>query len=100
LQIYDLKTHTLLDSIVIPNVIGYPNQMVRWGSHGIAFITENGDSQGNNAPGLTYILNAPEISGTIPVAQQQSLVGAPPVHLTWQPRKQGKYSATNDRNTP
>jgi hypothetical protein len=93
LQIYDLKTKALLASIVIPNVIGYPNQMVRWGNSGIAFTTENGDYQGNNAPGLTYILSAPEISGPIPVAQQQSLVGAPLVHLTWQPRNQGKRSA-------
>jgi hypothetical protein len=100
LQIYDLETQVLLDSIVIPNVIGYPNQMVRWGSSGIAFTTENGDYQGNNAPGLTYILNAPEISGTIPAAKQQSLAGATSVHLTWHPRKQGKRSAANDPNMP
>jgi hypothetical protein len=31
LQIYDLRTRALLDSIVIPNVIGYPNQTVRLG---------------------------------------------------------------------
>jgi hypothetical protein len=100
LQIYNLKTRALLDSIVIPNVIGYPNQMVRWGNSGIAFTTENGDYLGNNAPGLTYILSAPEISGPIP-AQQQSLEGAAPVRLTWQPRKRGERTGgqVNDRNT-
>ena len=64
LQIFDLKTYALLDSIVVPNVIGYPIQMTRWGASGIAFTTENGGYQGNNAPGLTYILSGTRISRT------------------------------------
>jgi hypothetical protein len=64
LQIFDLKTYALLDSIVIPNVIGYPIQMARWGASGIAFTTENGGYDGSNAPGLTYLLSGTRISRT------------------------------------
>ena len=49
---------------MIPNVIGYPIQMTRWGASGIAFTTENGGYQGNNAPGITYILSGTRISRT------------------------------------
>jgi hypothetical protein len=72
LQIYNLTTYALVNSIVIPNVIGYPNQMIRWGASGIAFTTENGDYEGNNAPGMTYILSGPEISTTTPSVQRKS----------------------------
>ena len=43
LQIYDLSAYALINSIVIPNVIGYPVQLVRWGAQGIAFVTTNGE---------------------------------------------------------
>ena len=91
LQIYNLKTRSLLDSIVIPNVTGYPNQMISLGKLWNCLTTENGDYLGNNAPGLTYILSAPEISGPIS-AQQESLEGEAPVRLTWQPRKRGEHA--------
>lgn len=92
LQIYDLHSYALLDSIVIPNVIGYPNQMIRWGASGIAFITESGDAEGNNAPGLTYILSGSEISSPTPSVRQKSM-GAERVRLTWKPRKRMQGSA-------
>ena len=93
LQIYDLHSYALLDSIVIPNVIGHPNQMIRWGDSGIAFTTENGDYEGNNAPGLTYILRGSEIS-TPSAAVRQKSVGAEHVRLTWKPRKPMRSTAT------
>jgi hypothetical protein len=83
LQIYDLTTYTLINSIVIPNVIGYPSQLVRWGAQGIAFITDNGDNMGADAPGLTYILSGPEIVSTTPAIQRAP---AQRVHFTWESR--------------
>jgi hypothetical protein len=64
LQVFDLTHFTLLNSIVIPNVIGLPSQMVRWGTSGIAFTTEGGDSQTADAPGMTYIISGPLITSS------------------------------------
>lgn len=97
LQIYDLKTQVLLDSIVIPSVIGYPNQMIRWGSSGIAFLTENGDYEGNNAPGLLYILNAPQISGAAPATSPQWLAVTPHVRQTWPSRAKARHPGVRRR---
>jgi hypothetical protein len=67
--------------------------MIRWGASGIAFTTENGDYEGNNAPGLTYILRGSEIS-TPSAAVRQKSVGAEHVRLTWKPRKPMRSTAT------
>ena len=91
LQIYDLNTHALINSIVIPNVIGYPRQLVRWGTQGIAFITDNGDNMGTDAPGLTYILSGPEIASTTPAIQKTP---AQRVHFTWQARMHKRRAAS------
>jgi hypothetical protein len=80
LQIYNLNTYALINSIVIPNVIGYPVQLIRWGAQGIAFVTNNGDNMGTDAPGLTYILSGPEIASTTPALQKTP---AQRVHFTW-----------------
>ena len=37
LDIYDLTRQTFLKTITIPGVLGYPTQLVRWGTQGIAF---------------------------------------------------------------
>ncbi len=81
LQIFDLTHFTLLNSIVIPNVIGLPSQMVRWGASGIAFTTEGDNSQNANTPGLTYIISGP----TIIAAATRQPVNSPHVQLTWNP---------------
>jgi IPT/TIG domain len=90
LQIFNLKTYALLGSIVIPNIIGFPNQMVRWGAAGIAFTTENGDYAGNSAPGLTYLLSGPAIAS--PAAQEKP-AGAEHVQFTWKSQLQKRRSA-------
>ena len=84
LQIYDLKTFTLLDSIKIPSVIGFPEQMVRWGTDGIAFTTGGGFDIDTFLPGMTYIVSGVRITGaggTNPSISQQ----ADHVQMTWQP---------------
>jgi hypothetical protein len=94
LQIFDLKTYALLDSIVVPNVIGYPIQMVRWGAAGIAFTPENGDATGDNAPGLTYLLSGPEIS-RVSAAAQRTSTDVERVQFTWKSRRQKRKSSSS-----
>jgi hypothetical protein len=80
LQIFDLRTYALLKSIVLGSIVGFPNQMIRWGSSGIAFITENGGYLGQSAPGMTYILSgdALAVTGSQPVAASEEHV-----QFTW-----------------
>jgi trimeric autotransporter adhesin len=60
LDIFDLGQQTYLNSITIPNVLGSPTQLVRWGTQGIAFLT---DTYGGAGPGMLYILQGSDISG-------------------------------------
>lgn len=98
LQIYNLANQTLLDSIEIPGVIGYPTQMVRWGSNGIAFTTLGANVPIEDVPGMTYALSGPRINGVGVTA----LPGAATEHvrLSWNPnlhRTQSKErSATHN----
>jgi hypothetical protein len=92
LQIYDLKTYALLNSIVIPNIIGFPIQMVRWGSSGIAFTTIYKSPTGANAPGLTYLLSGPALSPANSAVKPTPL-NAERVQFTWQPRLHRRRSA-------
>ena len=92
LQIFNLKTYALLDTIVIPNVIGLPIQMIRWGASGLAFTTENGDYEGDNAPGLTYLLSGPEIASGNP-AMRRPPAGTEHVRFTWKPRLRKRLSS-------
>ena len=52
---FDLRTNALLGSIAIPNVTGKPVKLIRWGSNGLAFLTQewNGPQQGDGV----YILS-------------------------------------------
>jgi hypothetical protein len=92
LQIFNLKTYALLDSIVIPNVIGLPIQMILWGTSGLAFTTENGDYEGDNAPGLTYLLSGPEIASGNPAVRRPP-AGTEHVRSTWKPRLRKRLSS-------
>lgn len=62
LDIFNLNTQALLNSIVIPDVLGYPTQMARWGANGLVFVTK---SQSGTTPslGVLYILQGSSISG-------------------------------------
>lgn len=63
LNIYDLNTLGLLNSIVIPDVLGYPTRMTRWGSNGLAFVT-NSQVYTAGSAGVLYILQGSGISGS------------------------------------
>ena len=60
LDIFDLRRQTHLNSITIPGVLGYPTQLVRWGTEGIAFLTDSG---GGTGLGMLYLLQGSDISG-------------------------------------
>jgi len=83
LQIFDLTKYTLLDSVVIPNVIGTPMQMVRWGTSGIAFTTGSNDFY--KPHGMTYILSGTAISGAGPAVMTTPGANAQRVRMTWEP---------------
>ncbi|KAA6456881.1 hypothetical protein DYQ86_23805 [Acidobacteria bacterium AB60] len=42
LQAFDQKNFTLVNSTIIPNVLGTPVALIRWGSNGLAFTTRGG----------------------------------------------------------
>lgn len=62
LNIYDLNTQALLKTIAIPDVLGAPWRMVRWGTNGLVFVTSNWPSDGTTV-GALYILQGNDISG-------------------------------------
>ena len=60
LDIFDLNTQALLNSIVIPDVLGTPMRMTRWGANGIAFVTI-GQPTTTSSPGVLYVLQGSSI---------------------------------------
>lgn len=62
LDIFDLNTQALLNSIVIPDVLGYPTRMARWGTNGLVFVTMS-QSYTTGSAGVLYILQGSGISG-------------------------------------
>jgi hypothetical protein len=63
LNIFDLNTQALLNSIVIPDVLGIPTRMARWGANGLVFVTASSFAT-VSSPGGLYILHGSSISGT------------------------------------
>jgi hypothetical protein len=61
LDIFDLNSQTLLNSIVIPSVLGYPTRMARWGTNGLVFVTNIQPT--TTGPAVLYILQGSSISG-------------------------------------
>ncbi|HEY4357359.1 MAG TPA: IPT/TIG domain-containing protein [Acidobacteriaceae bacterium] len=59
LDIFDLQRQTLLNSISLPGIVGNPYQFVRWGTQGLAILT---DSQSGGG-GMLYVLQGSDISG-------------------------------------
>jgi len=71
LEAFDLRTDALLGSIAIPNVVGTPVKLIRWGSNGLAFLTSgtNGPQEGNGV----YLISGDFV--TTPSAQIRSMAG-------------------------
>jgi hypothetical protein len=71
LEVFDLRTDALLGSIAIPNVVGTPVKLIRWGSDGLAFLTSgaNGPQQGDGV----YLISGDFV--TTPSAQIRFMAG-------------------------
>jgi hypothetical protein len=71
IEAFDLRTYALLGSIAIPNVAGTPVRFIRWGTNGLAFLTNGtSSSQGDGV----YIVSGAFV--TTPSMQVQT-----PIHL-------------------
>ncbi len=55
LDTFDLRRQTLLKSVPLPAISGYPTQLLRWGTQGLALLTDS--------PGTLYLLQGSDISG-------------------------------------
>ena len=49
LEAFDLTQLTLLGSIAVPNVVGTPVKLIRWGTNGLAFLTKTIDTTSGTA---------------------------------------------------
>ena len=61
LNVYDLTTEALVNSVTFPGVLGVATQMARWGSDGLAFVTTI--SPINYSSGVLYMVQGSAISG-------------------------------------
>ncbi len=76
LQIYALTTQTLIKTIPLGVVTGSPSQIVRWGTQGIAILTDGYGS----GPGMLYILQGSDISGL--ATPPPGAITLSPAHVT------------------
>ncbi|HKS29654.1 MAG TPA: Calx-beta domain-containing protein [Pyrinomonadaceae bacterium] len=66
LRAYDMNTFLQVGSVMIPNVVGTPSSLVRWGKNGLAF--RSGDSTNNQlTSGQITIVQTSLIPSTEPV---------------------------------
>ncbi|MGD0890184.1 MAG: hypothetical protein ABR923_01530 [Terracidiphilus sp.] len=86
-QVFDQKQFQLLGTIVIPNAVGMPTNLIRWGQAGLAVVTDGG---GSAAPGKLYLLDggfvnptgAPDTSAGTEIVQVPTLTGISPLTAT------------------
>lgn len=70
IEAFDLQTNALLGSIAIPNVVGTPVRFIRWGSNGLAFLTNGASSPQTNG---AYIISGAFV--TTPSTQVRAAAG-------------------------
>jgi hypothetical protein len=54
IEAFDLRTNALMGSIAIPNVAGTPVKFIRWGTNGLAFLTNGASTSSGNG---VYIIS-------------------------------------------
>lgn len=60
IQSFDQKTYTMVSSITLDSLAGYPIQLVRWGTSGLAVLTAGGiPDVYANSNGMLYLVNNP-----------------------------------------
>jgi len=82
LQSFDLTTYALVSTLPIPNLVGVPTGLVRWGKSGLAFTTEVVDPvfKQNMSPGRLYVLDGSFVSAA---AMRAPVPASSLVQNTW-----------------
>lgn len=87
IQSFDIRHFTPISSITVPNVVGSPLHMVRWGANGLAFNTVA--SLSSSGSGQVYIVSgtfvAPTSSASSNAVALQLNPSAANVHRSWPP---------------
>jgi hypothetical protein len=95
LLVYDETQLNLLRSFSIPNAVGTPQNFIRWGKSGLAFVTSGVQGVNNTPVGVLYILDGLFVN---PSGSPDSSVGSPlnplPTFFAVSPTKAPVGSAT------
>lgn len=70
IQVFDQNQFKLLSTIVIPNAVGQPTNFIRWGTSGLAFVT---DSYASTPTGKLYLVDGSFVN---PSGVQDTTAGA------------------------
>ncbi len=62
LESYDITTFAPVSTLTIPDVVGTPVKLIRWGANGLAFITYKGTS--SPPTGAAYIVSGSFVTGS------------------------------------
>lgn len=84
LESFDIRKLTPISTLAIPNVIGMPTHLIRWGADGLAFTTTSVGASSSTPAGAVYVVSGPFVSGTGAAARSAK----PPAHnvqRTWKP---------------
>lgn len=80
LESFDIQNFTPIATLTIPNVVGYPTNMIRWGTEGLAFIT---NTEAPPIEGATYIVSSSFVNTS---EAADGLAPVENVHRTWKMR--------------
>lgn len=79
LEAFDLTHFTVLGAISIPNVVGVPVKLIRWGTNGLAFLTQTRNTNdGSTAPGAgdgVYLISGPFVTNPMIQDRKSAFTG-------------------------
>ena len=62
LSSFDIRTFAPISSVQISNIVGFPEQFIRWGTDGLAILSWEQASEGTPAVGSIYLLHTSALS--------------------------------------
>ncbi len=85
IQAFDQQNFSLIDSMTIPNVVGQPTALVRWGTDGLAFTSRLGAPYDfhNIGPGQLYVLSGSLVNPAGRAAIAPEAFSGERVNRTW-----------------
>jgi hypothetical protein len=85
IQAFDQQKFTLLDSIVVSNVIGVPTAVIRWGVNGLAFTTRVGAVADfyDIGPGQLYVVSGQFVKPASTNIKKLGALFSEHVHNSW-----------------